>query len=125
MITAIASVIRTHYLDTLNPTGFQSAARLTRAQDAAMIRLIRSRVNRRPLARNLVATITSGEIASTLLKAIIAPSPDQWTTRYSVSSKSSERTWTVARAHNGSWGCSCPHWRFTHNTCIIMPIRIP
>jgi len=116
-IVAIVSVIRTHYLNTLSPDSSRSAIRLTRAQDAALARLIRGRVDRRPITRNPVTTITSSDIAAALLKSIIAPPADFWAERHSVPRSSGDGTWTVSRARDGTWGCSCPRWRFKREHC--------
>lgn len=41
---------------------------------------------------------------------------DRWATRWKVPG-SNGQTWTVAQAHDGSWGCSCPIWRFRRQEC--------
>jgi predicted nucleic acid-binding Zn finger protein len=35
-----------------------------------------------------------------------------WVDRWFVGSHSSDREYTVARADDGKWGCSCPAWKF-------------
>jgi hypothetical protein len=36
----------------------------------------------------------------------------RWISRWKVESSSGEGTYTVSQAEDGSFGCSCPQWRF-------------
>ena len=41
---------------------------------------------------------------------------DRWAHRWKVPG-SDGHEWTVAQAHDGSYGCSCPIWRFKRQEC--------
>ena len=105
MIAAIADIITEDYFAS-RPN------RLDRPQHAALTRLIARR-----LVPGAAATLTSDEIATALLKAIVSPPADFWAERHSVPRSSGDGTWTVSRARDGTWGCSCPRWRFKREHC--------
>jgi hypothetical protein len=98
-LTAILNVLRRDY-------------RMDSRQEASLRRLLAARLSR---AREV--SVTSGEIAAALLKATIAPPADRWIQRYSVPRSTGDGTWTVAQAKIGTWGCSCPRWKFKREQC--------
>ena len=45
-------------------------------------------------------------------------SQGKWVDKWSVQSENdNEKFYTVSRAEDGSFGCSCPQWIFRHQTC--------
>jgi hypothetical protein len=40
-----------------------------------------------------------------------------WIQKWPVQSHSSNRIYVVALSDDGSWGCSCPSWKFHRRTC--------
>jgi len=41
----------------------------------------------------------------------------KWIEKWKVPRSSGEGTWTVSRAEDGTWGCSCPRWKFRREQC--------
>lgn len=111
-LNGITSLILSDYLNTITPANGATLPPVTREQQNAVARLIARR-----LLGTQEATISSTEIATRLLLPFVATPPDQWTHRYSVERSSGEGTWTVAKAANGTWGCSCPQWKFKRRQC--------
>jgi hypothetical protein len=46
-----------------------------------------------------------------------APATKQWVERHEVHSSDLERCYIVARKQDGTWGCSCPQWKFRRQQC--------
>lgn len=111
-INGIARLILNDYLSAVAPPDGGTLPAVSTAQTKAVTRLIARR-----LTGQSQTSVSSTEIASKLLAPFLASGPDQWIRRYSVPSSKRERTWTVAQAKNGEWGCSCPQWRFRRRQC--------
>lgn len=111
-LSGITSLVLTDYLHLISPDPSGQFPPVTKAQKAAVARLITRRLTGR-----VHASVLSTEISTQLLTPFITPPPDQWAQRYSVPRSSGEGTWTVSQAKNGAWGCACPRWRFKREQC--------
>ena len=45
------------------------------------------------------------------------PEIGKWIKKWKVKSDSSDREYTVSISENGTWGCSCPVWKFRRQEC--------
>jgi hypothetical protein len=63
------------------------------------------------------ATLRTAGIANSILKYVISPPVDHWIERYTVPSESSDRKYTVGKKDDGTWGCTCPRYKFHHEEC--------
>ncbi len=109
---SISVTILTHYFEIQKHEPRQRAATLATHHHDAISRLISARLTRRT-----TATLTDSEIAAHLLKHIITPPVDHWIHRYSVPSSRSDALYTVAEKDDGTWGCTCPVFKFRHIEC--------
>lgn len=69
------------------------------------------------LKTGATATITSQELSTRLLSRLLSPDSGPWIRKWSVPRSDGSGTWTVARRKDGSYGCSCPRWRFKREQC--------
>jgi hypothetical protein len=109
---SIGVTILTHYFQTQKHEPRHRAATLATHHHGAISRLISARLTRRT-----TATLTDSEIAAHLLKHIMSPPIDHWIHRYSVPSSSGDASYTVAEKDDGTWGCTCPVYKFRHIEC--------
>ena len=110
----IATTILTHYFQVHEHESPDRAATLAAKHRTAISRLISARLARNPSG---VATLSDSEIASHLLTHIISPPVDHWIARYSVESSNGDKLYTVAKKDDGTWGCTCPVFKFRHIEC--------
>lgn len=113
-VPAIATVILEHHFQaTAQQATEDSAASRAHRYRKALSRVISARLSRATKA----ATLRTTDIANAILKYVISPPVDHWVERYSVPSESSGRMYTVGIKDDGTWGCTCPRYKFHHVEC--------
>jgi len=113
-VPAIATAILEHHFQaTAQQTTEAPAAERARRYRRALSRVVSARLSRATKA----ATLRTADIANAILKYVISPPVDHWAERYTVPSESSDRTYTVGKKDDGTWGCTCPRYKFHHVEC--------
>lgn len=110
---ALAETILTDYFEHTNGVGPQVQA-LARSHTTTLSRLLSARLT---ATTTHAITLTAKEISGRILTHIFSPPTDHWIARYSIPRSTGTGTWTVAQHKNGSWGCSCPRYRFKREQC--------
>ena len=114
LVPAIATAILEHHFQaTAQQTSEASAAERAHRYRKALSRVISARLTRATKA----ATLRTADIANSILKYVISPPVDHWIERYTVPSESSDRKYTVGKKDDGTWGCTCPRYKFHHVEC--------
>ena len=110
----IATAILEHHFYATESTSEGSAVERAHRYRKALSRTISARLNRAKHA----ATLRTAEITNSVFKFVLSPPSDPWEEKYTVPSDSSTRKYTVAKKRSdGSWGCSCPVFKFRHIEC--------
>ena len=113
-VPAIATAILEHHFQTTaQQASDASAAKRAHRYRKALSRVISARLTRARKA----ATLRTADIANAILKFVISPPVDHWVERYTVPSESSARIYTVGKKDDGTWGCTCPRYKFHHVEC--------